>query len=114
MWKYHRTNTGPGIRQTSALVSDGRRYTRPVEDWSREVERRIPEKERGRVVGGFTAALPEKYLVVVALHDVHGFSYEETAQVLNLTIAEVKSRCCRAKLYMRERLTRYLRDARMA
>jgi RNA polymerase sigma-70 factor (ECF subfamily) len=62
------------------------------------------------VIGGFTAALPEKYLVVFALRDVQGFSYEETAQVLNLTIAEVKSRLYRATLYLRERLNRYLRD----
>jgi len=85
----------------------------PVEDWSREVGSRIPGKELERAIGGFTAALPEKYLVVFALHDVHGFSYEETAQVLNLTVAEVKSRFYRARLYLRERLGRYLRDARM-
>jgi len=48
--------------------------------------------------------------VVFALGDVQGFSYEETAQVLNLTIAEVKSRLHRVRLYLRERLGRYLRD----
>ena len=87
-------------------------HARPVEDWSREVERRIPDKEIGQVIGRFAATLPEKYLVVFALRDVQGFSYEETAQVLNLTIAVVKSRLHRARLYLRERLSRYLRDGR--
>jgi len=89
-------------------------HARPVEDWSREAERRLPEKELGRVIGGFTRELPEKYLVVLALCDVQGFSYDEAAQVLGLTVATMKSRLHRARLYLRERLSRYLRDERLA
>jgi RNA polymerase sigma-70 factor, ECF subfamily len=89
-------------------------HASPVEDWSREFERRMPDRELGKVIEGFTAALPEKYLVVFALHEGQGFSYDETAQVLNLTIAEVTSRFHRAKLYLRERLGSYLRDASSA
>ena len=84
-------------------------HARPVEDWSREVERRFPERKLGQVIDGFTAALPEEFLVVFALRDVQGLSYEETAQVLNLTIAQVKSRFFLARLCLRERLGRYLR-----
>ena len=87
-------------------------HARPVEDWGREVGRRIPDKKIGQVISGFTASLPEKYLVVFALHDVQELSFEETAQALNLTIAEVKSRLHRVRLYLRERLGRYLRDGR--
>lgn len=86
----------------------------PVEDWNREVERRIPEKELRQVIGRFTEVLPEKYLVVFALRDIQGFSHEETAQILSLTTSEVASRLYRARLYLRERLGRYLRDGRMA
>ena len=103
------TETVP-IRGFLPVFTEEGAHARPVEDWSREVERRIPEKEIGQVIGRFTATLPEKYLVVFALGDVQGFSYEETAQVLNLTIAEVKSRLHRVRLYLRERLGRYLRD----
>lgn len=88
-------------------------HARPVEDWSREVERRIPEKELVQVIGGFTEELPERYRVALTLCDVQGFSCEETAQVLDLTIAAVKSRVHRARLYLRERLRRYLRDGRV-
>ena len=84
-------------------------HARPVEDWSREVERRFPDRKLGQVIEGFTAALPEEFLVVFALHEVQGFSYEETAKVLNLTIAQVKSRFFLARLCLRERLGRYLR-----
>jgi len=38
----------------------------------------------------------------------------EAAQVLGLTVATIKSRLHRTRLYLRERLSRYLRDGRMA
>ena len=61
----------------------------------------------------YSESLPEKYRVVFALCDVQGLSYEETADVLDLSIAAVKSRRHRARLYLRERLSRYLRDGRV-
>jgi len=51
---------------------------------------------------------------VFAFCDLQGFSYEETAQVLGLSIAAVKSRLHLARLYLRERLSRYYRDGRVA
>lgn len=111
--KGRRTDTVPIEEYLPVFTMEGA-HAGPVEDWSREVERRTSDRELGRMIEGFAAALPEKYLVVFALHDVQGFSYGETAQVLNLTFAEVKSRHHRAKLYLQERLGRYLRDARSA
>ena len=98
------------IREFLPVFTGEGAHANPIEDWSREVECRISRKEIGQVIGRFAATLPEKYLVVFALGDVRGFSCEETAQVLNLTIAEVKSRLHRVRLYLRERLGRYLRD----
>jgi RNA polymerase sigma-70 factor (ECF subfamily) len=110
--KGRRTETVPIEEFLPVFTREGA-HARPVEDWSREVERGIPDKEIGNVIGGFTASLPEKYLVVIALRDIQGFSCEETAEVLNLTIAEVKSRLHRARFSLRERLGRYLRNAGM-
>ncbi len=89
-------------------------HTRPAEDWSREVERRILEKELGQVIRRYSESLPEKYRTVFGLCDVQGLSYEETADVLDLSIAAVKSRLHRARLNLRERLGRYLRDGKVA
>jgi RNA polymerase sigma-70 factor, ECF subfamily len=110
--KDRRRETVPIEGFLPAFTKEGA-YASPVEDWSREVERRIPEKEIGRVIGGFAGELTEKYRLVFALCDLQGFSYEETAQVLGLTIAAVKSRLHRARLYLRERLSRYHRDGRV-
>ena len=54
-----------------------------------------------------------KCRVVFVLSDVEGLSNEETAKVLDLTIPAVKSRLHRSRLYLRERLSRYLRDGRL-
>jgi RNA polymerase sigma-70 factor, ECF subfamily len=83
-----------------------------ISDWSKEVERKALDKELGQVIQRFTADLSEKYRVVFVLSDVEGLSNEETAQILGLTVPAVKSRLHRARLYLRERLTRYLREGK--
>jgi RNA polymerase sigma-70 factor (ECF subfamily) len=45
--------------------------------------------------------------VVFVLRDVDGLSTEETAETLGLSVPAVKSRLLRARLQLRERLTRY-------
>lgn len=57
------------------------------------------------------AALPENYRAVFVLRDVEGLSTEETAEALGLTPGNVKVRLLRARLALRERLTRTLGDA---
>jgi RNA polymerase sigma-70 factor (ECF subfamily) len=56
------------------------------------------------------AELDEKYRVVFVLRDVEGFSIKETAESLGLTESAVKVRLLRARLALRERLTRVLGD----
>jgi RNA polymerase sigma-70 factor, ECF subfamily len=47
---------------------------------------------------------------VFLLHDVEGFSMEDTAENLGLTVAAVKARSWRARLQLREWLQRYFRS----
>ncbi|MGE5285113.1 MAG: RNA polymerase sigma factor [Actinomycetota bacterium] len=110
--KGRRTGTVPIEEFLPAFTKDGA-YAGPVEDWSPGVERQIPEKEIVRVISGFAEELTEKYRLVFAFCDLQGFSCEETAQVLGLSIAAVTSRLHLARLYMRERLSRYHRDGRV-
>lgn len=111
--KNRRTDTVPIEEFLPVFTREGA-HARPVENWNREAKLRLSGKELGRVIGGFTGELPEKYLVVHALCDVQGFSYDEAAQVLGLTVATTKSRLHRARLCLRERLGRYLREERSA
>ena len=54
--------------------------------------------------------LPEKYRLVIVLRDIEGFSTTETAQILNLSDANVKVRLHRARLYLRDRLKGYFEN----
>ncbi|HOW19692.1 MAG TPA: sigma-70 family RNA polymerase sigma factor [Phycisphaerae bacterium] len=54
--------------------------------------------------------LDEKYRLVFLLRDVEGLSTEETARELGITVANVKVRLLRARLMLREKLTRTLGD----
>jgi RNA polymerase sigma-70 factor (ECF subfamily) len=56
------------------------------------------------------AELDEKYRVVFVLRDVEGLSVRETAEALGLTETAVRVRLLRARLQLRERLTRSLGD----
>ena len=47
--------------------------------------------------------------VVFVLRDIEGFSTEQTAEALNLTQAAAKTRLLRARLQLRQRLTKYFR-----
>ena len=55
-------------------------------------------------------ALAPKYRVVFLLRDVEGFSIKETSDALGLSQANVKVRLLRARLRLRELLTRTLGD----
>jgi RNA polymerase sigma-70 factor (ECF subfamily) len=54
------------------------------------------------------AELDEKYRVVFVLRDIEGFTIKETADALGLSEPNVKVRLLRARLLLRERLTRAL------
>jgi RNA polymerase sigma-70 factor (ECF subfamily) len=45
--------------------------------------------------------------MVIVLRDIEGFSTAETAQILNLSPANVKVRLHRARLFLRDKLKGY-------
>ena len=51
--------------------------------------------------------LPKKYRMVAVLRDQEGFSTDETAQILGISVANTKVRLHRARLFMREKLKGY-------
>jgi len=52
-------------------------------------------------------SLPEKYRLIIVLRDIEGFSTAETAQILNVSPANVKVRLHRARLFLRDKLKGY-------
>ena len=98
------------IEEFMPVFTDEGMHASPMDDWSKEVERDALNEELGQMIRKYTEELSEKYRVVFVLSDVEGLSNEETAKILGLTVPAIKSRLHRARLYLREQLSRYLRD----
>lgn len=71
-------------------------------DWEPTPEEIARKKELADHVGKALAALPVDYRLVVTLRDVEGLSNEQTAEILRLSVAAVKSRLHRGRLFLRQ------------
>jgi RNA polymerase sigma-70 factor (ECF subfamily) len=77
----------------------------PLPDTRQCPERSLDKKEKAARLQAAIDSLSPKYRVAFILKEVQGLSYEEAAQVLNLSVGTVKSRIHRAKILLREKLT---------
>jgi RNA polymerase sigma-70 factor (ECF subfamily) len=82
---------------------------REVEDWRDNPEQQFARDELQRLLNGAVESLELPYRAVFLLRDVEGFSTEDTAEALGLSVPAVKSRLLRARLKLRERLNRHFR-----
>lgn len=77
-------------------------------DWSETPEEELLSNETRRAVRHMIASLPDHYRVVLLLRDMEELSNEETAEILHDSVASVKSRLHRARMALREQVTRSL------
>jgi len=56
--------------------------------------------------------LPDGYKLMFVLHDVQGYGHEEIAEILGCSVGNSKSQLHKARMRMRELLTRRIRRAR--
>ena len=76
-------------------------------DWSSRPDLVIFSKEAVEIIERSINELPESNRTVFHLRDVEGLTNEETADVLGLSVAAVKSRLHRARLFLRDQLSDY-------
>ncbi len=76
-------------------------------DWSQSPETDLLDDEARAVLRSGIDQLPEPYRTVLILRDVEELSNEEVAAILGESMASVKSRLHRARMALRERLTRH-------
>ena len=82
-----------------------------IADWKQSPEELVQRNETRRLLDEALAKLDERHRLVFLLRDVEGLSVEETSVALGLSVANVKVRLLRARLQLREHLTRKLGDA---
>ena len=85
---------------------------REVADWSPNPEQLFGQSELGDILKKTIQGLSPGFRTVFVLRDVEGLSTEETAEMLGLSVPAVKSRLLRARLQLRERLTKYFKSRR--
>lgn len=79
---------------------------REIAVWDETPEQKYSQEELREILNKAIDSLKPIFRTVFILRDVEEMSTEETAEVLGLSIAAVKSRLLRARLQLREKLTR--------
>lgn len=82
---------------------------REIEDWGPSPEKKFAQTELNEILNAVIGELDPIFRVAFLLRDVEGLSTEETAQILGISVAAVKSRLLRARLKLRQRLNKYFR-----
>ena len=76
-------------------------------DWSALPEDELLSGEGKKILDAAIQTLPESMRIVFVLRDVEGLSIKETADALNLTETNIKTRLLRARMFLREQLSTY-------
>jgi RNA polymerase sigma-70 factor, ECF subfamily len=79
---------------------------REIAAWEENPEQRYSREEINQMLNSAVDSLAPPYRTVFVLRDIEDLSTEETAEALNLSIPAVKSRLLRARLQLRDKLTR--------
>jgi RNA polymerase sigma-70 factor (ECF subfamily) len=79
----------------------------PGENWAKRPDDELQSDELRRRIQKAVDELPEIYRTVFLVRDVEGLSTEETAEVLQISIPTVKTRLHRARLALRDAISRY-------
>jgi RNA polymerase sigma-70 factor (ECF subfamily) len=83
---------------------------REIQDWGPSPEQRYAQSEMHEILDQVIDQLEPDYRAVFVLRDIEELSTEETAMAVGISVAAVKSRLLRARLKLRQKLDRYMRD----
>ena len=79
---------------------------REIAVWDDNPEQQYSGEETKKILEEALDSLKPDFRTVFTLRDIEELSTEETAEALGISIAAVKSRLLRARLALREKLTR--------
>jgi len=81
-----------------------------VPEWALMPLDKLLNEELSSAIHRGIISIPKKYRMVIVLRDIEGFSTAETAEILNLSPANVKVRLHRARLDLREKVKGYFEN----
>ena len=108
LMKLRKRKSDRSVSLDENIETDEEPIAREVAVWDNP-EQQYSRAEMKKVLDEAIASLKPIFRTVFVLRDVEELSTEETAETLGLSIAAVKSRLLRARLQLREKLTRTFR-----
>jgi RNA polymerase sigma factor (sigma-70 family) len=101
---YHKSQK-PGFKKEKANEIINEKTTPLFEsDRSTDTYSSVLNTELGNVIGNALTSMPLEYRMVFSLRELNGMSTTETAEVLDISEANVKTRLSRAKQMLREKV----------
>ena len=109
LMKYRKRRDGHvSLEQSQSVNPDAEGLEIP--DWTQHPLQDLLDAETREVMEDGVQRLPDDLRTVFLLRDIEGLSNAQAAEVLDLTVAAVKSRLHRARIHLRDRLNRYFAD----
>src|SRR6201988_2287983 len=109
LMRLRKRRTGKMVSIDEDIETEEGSVPRDLADWAPDPEQNYSQSELADILRKTIQGLPPGFRIVFVLRDVEGLSTEETAESLGLSIPAVKSRLLRARLQLRERLSRYFK-----
>jgi RNA polymerase sigma-70 factor (ECF subfamily) len=106
LMKLRRRKTDKSVSLDEEIDTGEDTVVREIAAWGEDPEEQFTREELGEILDGAVQSLDPPYRSVFVLRDVEDLSTEETAEALGLSVPAVKSRLLRARLQLREKLTR--------
>ena len=109
LMKLRRRKSDKSVSLDETIDTGEDTVTREIAAWDEDPEQRFSREELGEILNSTIEGLAPTYRSVFLLRDVDDLSTEETAEALGISVPAVKSRLLRARLQLREKLTRYFK-----
>jgi len=109
LMKLRKRRSGKIFSLDDAVDTGEETVTREIAVWDENPEQRYTREELHTILQQAIDSLAPIFRTVFVLRDVDELSTEETATALGISVPAVKSRLLRARLQLRDRLTRHFK-----
>jgi RNA polymerase sigma-70 factor (ECF subfamily) len=106
LMKLRKRKTDRSVPLDEPIDTGEEMVNREIAVWEDNPEQRYSRQEMQQILDEAVESLKPDFRTVFALRDIEELSTEETAEALNISVPAVKSRLLRARLALREKLTR--------
>ena len=106
LMKLRKRKTGKTVSLDEPADTGEDTVVREIAVWEDDPEQKYSREELRQILDEAIESLKPAFRTVFVLRDIEELSTEETAEALNISIPAVKSRLLRARLQLREKLTR--------